>query len=121
MFTRSKLCFLAVLFAAAPLSAKAAAIYDYTGNAYDAGGSPEFGTNLTAVVNFGNAVTGPNFTGSFTDNSEIQSFSLTSGSVTLSSATGATLDNNSFFNFNNGVITSWQLAGTDNTSIAMQT
>lgn len=125
MFTREKLCLLALVATIAPISANAAAIYDYTGNAYGSGGAPEFGANLTAVVDFGNAV-GPNFTG-YIDTypgepgSPISNFSLTSGSVTLTLADSAGTARG-IFTFSNGVITDWNLSATDsNTSTQMQT
>jgi hypothetical protein len=85
----------------------AAVIYSYTGNPYTTIEDSSLGTHMTASVTLDSVVPN-NFTG-FIGPSDIVSFSISSGPVTLT--TGMTLFE---FDFNNGVMTAWDLVATNN-------
>lgn len=92
--------------------------YDYTGNAYDQGGSgspgytPSLGTNVTASVTFDSTVAS-GFTGTILS-PHFQAWSITSGTDTITNANQNTLYNfYLFFTLQNGAIESWSLEGID--------
>lgn len=113
-----------LLLAAAPVLA-GSVTYDYTGKDYiyfnNPTGNPDFGTKLTASFTFDSSVVTDIYTGyeyfpaTYTDPSlnNITSWSVTSGSITLSSGAHDT-EAGAMFHFTNGAIDYWYFAVGEN-------
>ena len=92
------------LLASAPAMANVS--YNYIGNPFtnDSVNSSYLGSNITASVTFDNTVTN-DFTG-VVGSSDIVSYSISSGPITVTNTTSAP-GNGPNFVFQNGVITAW--------------
>ena len=95
---------------ALPMSALAVpTTYSYVGNAFTYVDSTTLGSHITATVTFASDF---NSLGEVKDASQILSWSLSTGTMSFGSATGATLIDGSVFNYRNGIgIQEWTLTG----------